>query len=169
MPSGYSAGPTPVPHHAHFYKAPEVQARATRRDGEQDIRLPGACRPPALSTVDNRRPQHDMSRLSPRVKGSRRLTSAGDKGGVGAATFRAAPRPPALRRHRVRTRTGSMMDWVPGARLLASRDAGLLPVPRLPRSRLTLAWANDQRTIPGGHSRSDRGSSDPVHRALTQA
>jgi hypothetical protein len=37
-----------------------------------------------------------------------------------------------------RTRTGSMTDWALGARLLASRDSGLPPAPRLPRSRLTL-------------------------------
>jgi hypothetical protein len=41
--------------------------------------------------------------------------------------------------------------------------------PRLPRSPLTLAWADDQRTIPDGYSRSDRGAPDPVRRVLTQA
>jgi hypothetical protein len=56
-----------------------------------------------------------------------------------------------------------------GARMLASRDAGLRPDPRLPRSRLTLAWANDQRTIPDGQPRSDTVTPDPVRCALTQA
>jgi hypothetical protein len=55
--------------------------------------------------------------------------------GVCATTLRTAPRPQALRRYRARTRTWSMTDWVPGARLLASRDAGLPPAPRLPGSR----------------------------------
>jgi hypothetical protein len=68
----------------------------------------------------------------------------GTRGGVGEATFRMAPRPPVLRRTRARTRTGSMTDWVSGARLFASRDAGLPPAPSLPRSRRTLAWMNDQ-------------------------
>jgi hypothetical protein len=56
---------------------------------------------------------------------------------VRAATLRTAPRPQALRMCRTRTRTGTMTDSAPGARLLASRDAGLPPAPRLPRSRLT--------------------------------
>ena len=42
--------------------------------------------------------------------------------------------------------------------MLTSRDAGLLPSSRLPRSLPTLAWANDQRTFHDGHSRSDRAA-----------
>ena len=56
-----------------------------------------------------------------------------------------------------------------GTRLHASRDAGLLPAPRLPSSQLTLASANDERTITDGQPRSTRGTPDPVLRALTQA
>ena len=99
-----------------------------------------------------------------------RLTSSWGRGEGGAQpSFARPPRPPTLNWVQARTRTGSMTDWVSGARLLASRDAGLLPAPRLPRSRLTLTWANDQRTIPGGHSRSHRGAPDPVLRALRRA
>lgn len=68
------------------------------------------------------------------------LTSAGDE--VRAAAFRMPPRPQALRRHRARTRTVSMTNWGTWNAIspLQSRDAGLPPARRLPRSRLPLAW-----------------------------
>jgi hypothetical protein len=99
-----------------------------------------------------------------RPAGLQALRTRGE--GIRAATLYTAPRTQALRPWRVRTRTGPMTDWVSGARFLASRDAGLPPAPRLPRSRLTLAPANDQPTIPGGQPRSKRDTPDHVLRAL---
>lgn len=54
---------------------------------------------------------------------------------VGAATFRMAPRPSARTRYRTRTRAVNMARQASGVPLLASREAGLLPAPRLQRSR----------------------------------
>jgi hypothetical protein len=77
--------------------------------------------------------------------------------GVRAATLRMAPRPQALRWCPARTPHRTHDGLVPGVCLLASTDAGLPPVWRLPRSRLTPASANDERTIPDGQPRSSDG------------
>ena len=83
------------------------------------------------------------------------LQTAGDEGeGVSAATFRMAPRPQALRRCQARTRTGFMADWVSGARLLTSNDAGLRPAARLPRSRCAARSACSPRATTRGQGRS---------------
>ena len=63
------------------------------------------------------------------------LRSAWTRGGVCVATFRRAPRPSALAGHRTRTRMVSMPTQASGMRWLPSRDAGLRPAGRLPRSR----------------------------------
>ena len=79
---------------------------------------------------------------------------------------------------RVAKATGVSMETVcagfgsKGDLLVAVMDVavvGLPPAPKLPRSRLNLAWANDQRTIPDGQPRSHRDAPDPALRALTQA
>ena len=83
------------------------------------------------------------------------LQTAGNEGeGVSAATFRMAPRPQALRRCQARTRTGFMADWVSGARLLTSNDAGLRPAARLPRSRCAARSACSPRATSRDQHRS---------------
>jgi hypothetical protein len=47
-----------------------------------------------------------------------------------------------------------------GVETLTARDAGPPPVPRLPRSQVNIASANDQRTILDGQPRSVRGAPD---------
>jgi hypothetical protein len=97
------------------------------------------------------------------------MTSAGDEGeGFCVATWARPPGPKLLVTTGREPASCPWCGWYP-ERFSLFRAAGLLPAPRLSRPRLTLTWANDQRTIPGGHSRSARGSSDPVRRAPTRA
>jgi hypothetical protein len=115
------------------------------------------------------------------------LTSAGDEGKGFAPPRCARPPGPKLRDGTgARTRAGSMTEWVPGARLVAARDAGLLPAPRLPRSRHGLTMSERCLAVNHGqpgvlltlsavrsrrhsyHSQADSAGSIPVTRSMLE-